>query len=207
MSRFRNRIIAGVLASLFAMFSLSANAGNFFTDLFGRSTSNGESFGTISLGYAPSQDQSTPFPPKAPKRIRAPESAFCVRTCDGRYFPAPASVNSSRADSCKSFCPASDTKVYYGSSIDDAAGGDGKPYSKLTNAYRYRNELVTGCTCNGKSNAGLASVKIEDDSTLRKGDLVASDAGLHVATRSFDRKGEPVRLSQTVRSIRVMASQ
>ena len=47
--------------------------------------------------------------------------AFCVRTCDGRYFPVAASDKASRAASCNSFCPASETKVFYGSNIDNAA--------------------------------------------------------------------------------------
>src|ERR1700712_1193999 len=47
--------------------------------------------------------------------------AFCVRTCDGRHFPITASDNASRAASCNSFCPASETKVVYGGNIDSAA--------------------------------------------------------------------------------------
>ena len=101
--------------------------------------------------------------------------AFCVRTCDGRYFPVTASDKASRAASCNSFCPASETKVVYGSSIDNAATDNGKPYSELPNAFRYRNEIVAGCTCNGKDQIGLAPVKIENDPTLRKGDIVAGD--------------------------------
>ena len=81
--------------------------------------------------------------------------AFCVRTCDGRYFPVAASDKASRAASCNSFCPASETKVFYGSNIDNAASDNGKPYSELPNAFRYRNELVSGCTCNGKDQVGL----------------------------------------------------
>ena len=103
--------------------------------------------------------------------------AYCVRTCDGRYFPVTGSDNQSRAASCNSFCPASDTKVVYGSSIDNAATENGKPYSELPNAFRYRNELVAGCTCNGKDQIGLAQVKIDNDPTLRKGDIVAGEAG------------------------------
>ena len=61
---------------------------------------------------------------------------------------------------------------------------NGKPYSELPNAFRYRNELVAGCTCNGKDPVGLASVKIENDPTLRKGDIVAGDDGLMVAGRA-----------------------
>src|SRR5258705_9460439 len=92
--------------------------------------------------------------------------AYCVRTCDGRYFPVAASDSQSRAAACSSFCPASETKVVYGSNIDSAATENGKPYSELPNAFRYRNELVAGCTC-------LAPVRIENDPTLRKGDIVA----------------------------------
>src|ERR1700731_2718842 len=59
--------------------------------------------------------------------------AYCVRTCDGRYFPISASDGQSRAASCNSFCPASDTRIVYGSSIDNAATESGKPYSELPN--------------------------------------------------------------------------
>src|SRR3981081_2967822 len=109
--------------------------------------------------------------------------AYCVRTCDGRYCPIAASDRQSRAASCNSFCPASDTKIVYGSSIDNAATESGKPYSELPNAFRYRNEIVAGCTCNGKDQVGLAPVKIEDDPTLRNGDIVAGSSGLGVAGR------------------------
>jgi hypothetical protein len=115
--------------------------------------------------------------------------AYCVRTCDGRYFPLQGSDRESRAASCNSFCPASKTEVVYGSTIDDAATTNGEPYSELPNAFRYRNEIVAGCSCNGKDQFGLAPVKVEDDPTLRKGDLVAGADGLMVAGRSADRRG------------------
>jgi len=121
--------------------------------------------------------------------------AFCVRTCDGRHFPVTASDNASRAASCNSFCPASETKLFYGSSIDNAAAEDGKPYSELPNAFRYRNELVAGCTCNGKDQIGLAPVKIENDPTLRRGDIVAGEGGLLVAGRSADKRGASLNFS------------
>jgi hypothetical protein len=128
--------------------------------------------------------------------------AFCVRTCDGRYFPVSNSGSQNRAASCNSFCPASQTKVFYGSDIDSAVTEDGKPYSELPNAYRYRDELVAGCTCNGKDAVGLARVKIEDDPTLRKGDIVAGPNGLMVAGRSADRSGTSLNFSPAPESIR-----
>ena len=131
--------------------------------------------------------------------------AFCVRTCDGRYFPVTASDNASKAASCNSFCPASETKVVYGSNIDSAAADNGKPYSELPNAFRYRNEIVAGCTCNGKDQFGLAPVKIENDPTLRKGDIVAGENGLLVAGRR-DRRGAELNFSPAPDRIRAKYS-
>ena len=128
--------------------------------------------------------------------------AFCVRTCDGRYFPVAAFDKASRAASCNSFCPASETKVFYGSTIDNAASDNGKSYSELPNAFRYRNEIVSGCTCNGKDQLGLAPVKIEDDPTLRKGDVVAGANGLLVAGRSADRRGAELNFSPASERVR-----
>jgi hypothetical protein len=85
--------------------------------------------------------------------------------------------------------------VFSGSSIDNATAENGKSYSDLPNAFRYRNELVNGCTCNGKDQIGLAPVKIESDPTLRKGDIVAGENGLLVAGRSADRRGAELNFS------------
>jgi len=128
--------------------------------------------------------------------------AYCVRTCDGRYFPISASDGQSRAASCNSFCPASETKVVYGGSIDGAATESGKPYSELPNAFRYRTELVAGCTCNGKDPTGLAAVKIENDPTLRRGDIVAGANGLMVTGRGADRRGASLNMSPASAAVR-----
>ncbi len=103
-----------------------------------------------------------------------------MRTCDGRYFPVVARDGHSGAEACQSFCPATETKVFRGSSIDNASNEQGRLYSAIPNAFRFRTELVDNCTCGGKGPGGLASVKIEDDPTLRRGDIVASADGLMV---------------------------
>ena len=120
----------------------------------------------------------------------------------GAISRSSASDRQSRAASCNSFCPASETKVVYGSNIDNAATENGKPYSELPNAFRYRNELVAGCTCNGKDQIGLAPVKIEDDPTLRRGDIVAGSDGLMVAGRGADRRGASLNFSPAPERIR-----
>jgi hypothetical protein len=92
--------------------------------------------------------------------------------------------------------------VVYGSSIDAAATEDGKMYSQLPNAFRYRSELVAGCTCNGRDKVGLAQIPIEDDPTLRKGDLVAgASGGLSAASNDAARRAQP-NLSQAPDTIR-----
>ena len=128
--------------------------------------------------------------------------AYCVRTCDGRYFPITATDGQSRAASCKNFCPASDIKIVYGSGIDHAATDNGKPYSELPNAFRYRTEMVAGCTCSGKDQIGLAPVTIENDPTLRKGDIVASAGGLMVTERGYDKRAVALNMSPAPTSIR-----
>ncbi len=162
--------VAAAVLSVAALAS-PAHAEDFFSALFG----------AIGRGFRPPPNQ-PPFGSDAPSQAEPAQPpvalggpAWCVRTCDGRYFPLPSS-DQSRALSCHNFCPAADTKVVYGASIDGAATEDGKPYSQLPNAFRYRNELVAGCTCNGHD-VGLASIPIQDDPTLRSGDLVEGPHG------------------------------
>ena len=72
----------------------------------------------------------------------------------------------------------------------------------MPNAFRYRSELVAGCTCNGKDSFGLAQIKIEDDPTLRKGDIVAGANGLVVASRTAEKRGGSVNFSPVSASVR-----
>jgi uncharacterized protein DUF2865 len=178
----------------------SAQAEDFFSALFG-GFGRGPSHAAIPLPFA---SEDVPAAPRERGRARVITyggQAFCVRTCDGRYFPVNGSDNQSRAASCNSFCPASDTNVFYGSNIDDAATEGGKPYSELPNAFRYRDEIVAGCTCNGKDQIGLAPVRIEDDPTVRKGDLVAGPHGLMVAGRSADKRGASLNFTPASKSV------
>ena len=180
----------------------SAQAQDFFSQLFGGGRARPQPY--ISMPFA-GDDGAVPVQRREarPRYVSSGGGqAFCVRTCDGRYFPVTASDRASRAASCSSFCPASETKVFYGSNIDEATAANGKSYSELPNAFRYRNELVSGCTCNGKDQIGLAPVKIEDDPTLRKGDVVAGANGLLVAGRSADRRGAELNFSPASEKVR-----
>ena len=167
----------------------SASARDFFSSFFNALTGRPEQPSQQVLGYNGDGDTQLPASAKqgAPS-YGGRSSAYCVRTCDGRYFPISANNEQSRAATCNSLCPASETRVFYGSSIDHATSDGGKPYASLPNAFKYREQLVQGCTCNGKDSVGLAAISIEDDKTIRKGDIVAGEEGLIVANRAADRR-------------------
>ena len=103
--------------------------------------------------------------------------AFCVRSCDGKYFPLMRGL-ASPAQMCQAFCPASATKVYFGSSIDGAYSQTGERYADSENAFAYRKALRADCTCNGREPAGLAPVDLTLDGSLKAGDVIATTDGL-----------------------------
>jgi hypothetical protein len=119
--------------------------------------------------------QAAPTPPRAVAAGSGP--AFCVRSCDGRYFPL-ARANASPVQTCQAFCPASPTKVFYGGTIDGAASTTGERYADSENAYAYRKAMRADCTCNGRDPAGLAPVDLTLDTSLRAGDVIATTNGL-----------------------------
>lgn len=79
----------------------------------------------------------------------------CVRLCDGYYFPISFSTTASYfqrdADACQSKCAAPAELYYYknpGEAVDQmSAFKTQEPYSRLKTAFRYRKELVQGCSC------------------------------------------------------------
>ncbi|WP_022721305.1 DUF2865 domain-containing protein [Rhodopseudomonas sp. B29] len=184
-----------------------AHAQDFFSALFG-------GFQAPRPSYAPASNYDRPLPyaddgysqssPRmarpAPTRTYASGQAYCVRSCDGRYFPISATGDASKAETCNNLCPSGDTKVVYGSTIDSARTTTGKLYSELPNAFKYRTEIVAGCTCNGKDAFGLAKIDVDNDPTLRKGDIVAGKDGLMVA--GVNRRSGDLAFSPAPQNIR-----
>ena len=79
----------------------------------------------------------------------------CVRLCDGYYFPVSFSTLPSHfeqdAARCQSQCAAPVALYYYqnpGATVDQSVAlSTQEPYTSLKTAFRYRKELVTGCSC------------------------------------------------------------
>jgi hypothetical protein len=117
-------------------------------------------------------------PPPKPVATAGSGPAFCVRSCDGKYFPVSTRGGATPVQMCQAFCPASATKVFFGSSIDSASAAGGERYADSENAFAYRKALRADCTCNGRDPAGLAPVDLALDSSLRAGDVIATSNGL-----------------------------
>ncbi len=166
-------LLAGAVAVLgIGLAAAPASAQNFFESLFGRMSPPGNA-------YADPNQQFNPFGQRQEPRVESGNAvAYCVRTCDGRYFPIQKISGATPAQTCSSFCPASQTKIYRGSTIDHSVGPEGKRYTELSTAFTYREKIVSGCTCNGKDAFGLVTPSIENDPTLRAGDIVATNEGM-----------------------------
>jgi hypothetical protein len=173
-------MIAGVLAAA-ACAPGAANAGSLFDFLFGadryeRPPAPVESYAEPSAPVLPA--------PLGPESVRQSSGgtghqvAYCVRLCDGQHFPLEHMTNATPVETCRAMCPASRTKVFFGSEIGGAVAKDGVRYADLDSAFIYRKQLIANCTCNGKDALGLAPFDMSNDPTLRPGDIVSTKQGL-----------------------------
>jgi hypothetical protein len=161
-------LVTGITVTTLLTSVATASAQNIFEALFGR------------LWNSPVTTSADPnVSLRSPEATRSEAGlAYCVRLCDGRYFPIQRHSGATSAQTCSSVCPAAATKIYNGNSIDHAVAPDGTRYSELATAFTYRKKIVPGCTCNGRDAFGLVNTTVADDPTLRPGDIVATNAGL-----------------------------
>ena len=180
-SRWRLGVAGGLVCALLTLAATPADAQNLFKELFGS---------IARVFSAPHRADPMDTLARVPDGIvtsrqdTGPARAFCVRTCDGHYFPVEAHARVTAASACQSACPAADTRLYSGSNIDYAMARDGSRYADLPTAFLFRKKLVDGCTCNGRTAFGLVPPRPEDDATLRPGDVVATPNGLMAVTAS-----------------------
>jgi hypothetical protein len=175
--RRRMMLVAVVLGSAVALAPRIASAEGLFDLFFGGFQKQQQKAPPQANFFADpfglNQQPATP----APRAVASGGPAFCVRSCDGKYFPL-ARGNATPVQMCQAFCPASATRVFFGSSIDGASSAAGERYADSENAYGYRKALRADCTCNGRDPAGLAPVDLTLDASLRPGDVIATTTGL-----------------------------
>ncbi len=123
--RRRRKLVAGAALLLCAgALTRPASAEDFFFNLFGGFGARPPGPSRIVLPFT--NDGAPTEAPRPRVTRRAGEVAWCVRTCDGRYFPITGQDAQGRAASCDRFCPASKTELVYGNDIDHAATANGK---------------------------------------------------------------------------------
>jgi hypothetical protein len=174
----RRPMLVAALAAAMAIAPGVASAANLFDLFFGGSQKQEQKGSALANFFAdPFGLNQQPAPP--PRPVAADSGpAFCVRSCDGRYFPLTARGAASPVQLCQAFCPASATKVFFGSTIEAASSANGERYAESENAYGYRKALRADCTCNGRDPVGLAPVDLTLDTSLRPGDVIATTDGL-----------------------------
>lgn len=187
----RNTACILALACATLIPSADASAQGLFGSMFGNTGSQRDSHRSYAPAYAPDDRYSGPDygsrrEPRPVQNYAGGTGTYCVRLCDGRYFPIPktgAQVSSAKV--CNAMCPMAATKVFNGSDPTRSVATDGTKYDDLDNALAYREKVVPNCSCTGNGPGGLARIDIESDPTLRNGDVVATTTGL----RSFNGTG------------------
>src|SRR5712664_259030 len=176
----RRRIMLAAAVALIGSIALVprvASAEGLFDFLFGGAHKQRQAPAQANFFADPFGLNQQPAPPPRAVASSGSGPAFCVRSCDGKYFPLMRG-NASPVQMCQAFCPASPTKVFFGSTIEGASSGNGERYADSENAFAFRKALRADCTCNGRDPAGLAPVDLTLDTSLRAGDVIATTNGL-----------------------------
>jgi len=84
------------------------------------------------------------------------------------------------ARACQRQCPAAEAELYSfrnpGENMEQAVSVTGQPYTSLANAFRYRKEIIAGCSCRRPGQSWAEALKNADDpTTLESGDIVVTD--------------------------------
>src|SRR3954468_8046456 len=102
--RRRAMLVAAVLASAAMLAPDLASAEGLFDFLFAPQKQQQRQAPAQSGFFDPFGLNQQPAPPPRPVAAAGSGPAFCVRSCDGKYFPVTARGNASPAQMCQAFC-------------------------------------------------------------------------------------------------------
>ena len=156
----------------------------FFDNLFGGNQSGGGGYG----GYG-APDGSATF------------RTLCVRTCDGYYFPVSFATTPARfredEQSCQRMCPAAEVMLFShrnpGEEVTQAVSIDGKPYTQLPAAFKYRQEFNPSCSCRKAGQSWADALGQTRDMTVERGDIVVTEERAKALSAPRDAQGRPLR--------------
>lgn len=106
---------------------------------------------------------------------------YCVRTCDGYFFPLIKSAKATRQQSCELACPSAPMEIFDGPTIESARNYKGQRYSSLPVAFAFRDRAKSSCACNDpQTSQAFFERTAQDDPTLQSGDIVVEENGAFV---------------------------
>ncbi|BBF92420.1 DUF2865 domain-containing protein [Blastochloris tepida] len=150
-----------------------ARPGNFLEQLFGRPDVMQDD-----NPYAPpgEDDGYTEVPSVGTYRT------LCVRACDGFYFPISFSATPAKFGEdeqiCRAQCPAAEVALYVhrnpGEDVSHAVTTSGQAYTRLPNAFRYRQTFDPSCACKPAGQSWAEAIGHLDD-TVQRGDIVVTE--------------------------------
>ena len=126
---------------------------------------------------------------------------ICVRTCDGYYFPisfsAPAAKFQDDARTCQRMCPSAEVALYTyhnpGEEVAQAVSIEGRPYSELPTAFRYRTEFNAACSCKKPGQTWADAMKATgNDQTVEQGDIVVNEDRAKKLSQPRTNTGKPL---------------
>ncbi|MHB2169290.1 DUF2865 domain-containing protein [Alsobacter sp. R-9] len=158
-----------------ALLAVTPAQAGLFELLFGSSTRPAPPAG----GFSP---MPAPGDPALPPANAGGGRVFCMRACDGFYFPVEGAARGAAESLCAASCPNQEMAVFRGPALAPEAAVDarGRRYGDLPNAFAYRTGLREGCSCRRDEGYVAAMQRILSDPTLRRGDLVVTLQGASV---------------------------
>jgi Protein of unknown function (DUF2865) len=153
--------------------------GGFFDQLFGRDANE------------PSADLANPDAQSGSFRT------ICVRTCDGFYYPISYATTPARfredEKACQRMCPAAEVMLFsyrtQGEEVAQATSINGQSYSSLPNAFRYRQEFNSACSCKRPGQSWADA--LGKDEAVEAGDIVVTEDRAKQMAQPPAQKGQP----------------
>ncbi len=134
---------------------------------------------TSAPGYDDTDPDALVLPP-ARQRGFGGLQPVCVRLCDGFFFPlSGASSREGAQEMCQAQCPAAPARVFYrnsGADVGEASDEDGRTYSSLPTALKYRTKMDQTCTCRKAGESWAATLKpAEEKVSGETGDVTVTE--------------------------------
>jgi hypothetical protein len=107
---------------------------------------------------------------------------LCVRTCDGYYYPISFATSPARfgedEQTCRATCPAAEVALYSvrtGEDVRQAVSMNGRVYTELPNAFRYRQQFDAACSCRRPGQSWADAMGQSKDLTVERGDIIVNE--------------------------------